>query len=269
MTTPSPLDESTRCVLALRGPRGPIVSPMAFWWDGGAVWMTSSTRAVKVRRLAADPTCTIYVPGAEAEADGVVVRGRARVYTLGDPLPLALHWPVVSTAMGALAARNVPTLVGYARDAPKVPWGWDPAHRVALCVAADEVDSVASPPVARGIVPGLPTTIPADVRRALAGRRRVVLATEGLTLDLVPAVLGAGNRVNVADGVDLPARARAAAVLDDDPGGRPTQVLGVALRGPLADGVLTAERATWWHGFKLETVDAPTATTRGGIEIPE
>jgi hypothetical protein len=55
----------------------------------------------------------------------------------------------------------------------------------------------------------------------------------------------------------LPAGAAAVAYLGSDPRQRPTQVAGLSLVGDVRDGRLRPQRATWWEGFELTTVDVP------------
>ncbi|MBA2318565.1 MAG: hypothetical protein H0V93_12430 [Euzebyales bacterium] len=268
MTMPAPLAEGSRCVLAVRGLRGPLAAPMAFWFDGEGLWTTTSGASVKAEVLRRDPTCVAYVPPADPSDPGVVVRGHARVHSLRDPVALALHAPTISAAMTALAARNVGTLLGYAQDAPQIPLRWTPPNRVVVRLAAEEIEEITAPEPGPGIAPALPAQVPAVVRRALAGRRRIALAVDGGRLDVVPAAWGQGYRLTLPVGWGPADGVAACAVVDAEPRRRPTEVLGLALRGIVTDRTLRPERATWWRGFDLATVDVP-APTDPGITLPD
>jgi hypothetical protein len=162
----------------------------------------------------------------------------------------------------------VGTLLGYAQDAPQIPRRWAPPNRVVVRLAAEEIGQITLPEPGHGIAPALPILVPAEVRRALAGQRGIVLAFDDGRLDVVPAVWGQGYRLTLPPGWSPADGVAAAAVVDTDPPRRPTQVLGLALRGIVADGTLRPERATWWHGFELATVDVP-APTGPGITLPD
>lgn len=269
------LTDNDRCVLAVRGRRGPLLAPMAFWWDGAGLWLITSQASVKAGILARDPVCAASVgpPRTGRPTPGVVVHGRARIFGVGDPLGLTLHGPTIATAMAALGARNVPILVGYARDAARIPAAWWPRRRVVMRVTADHIDEVDPPAAGPGMAPALPAAVPPEVRRAVAGERRVVVASTddgqpGGRLVLAPAVWGAGYALTLPEGMAPRDGARAAATVDRDLTGRPTRVAGLAVHGEVVDGGIRAERATWWHGFDLATVDV-AAPTPGGVELPD
>lgn len=257
------LEGARRCVLALPSRSGPLLSPMAFWFDGAAVWLSTSEEAVKARLLAREPSCTVYVPAPDG-GGGVVARGLARVHSLDDPVGLALHAPTVSAAMTALAVKERGAIGHYLRDLPVVPRTWLPQRRVAVRVVLSDPVWRAAPTPGPGVAPGLPSVVPADVRRAVAGRRAVVAAAGRADVEVAPAVWSAGFALDVAapeavgegeapftvDGTPL-------AVVVDDDGGRPSQVRGLALRGTVRDGALAPERVTWWRGFEAHTADVP------------
>lgn len=272
------LVEGSRCVLAAFGERGPVVSPMAFWFDGAALWMSTPADSVKVRALRRRPDCAVYVPPAEDQdgAPGAVATGTARIFSLADPRGLAFHGAVVSAAMAALAARNAGSVLGYVRNATRIPARFLPQQRVALRVTLSRLRGARPPEVGRGIAPALPTAVPADVRRLLAGRRRVVVAAqEADRLVVAPAVWGAGFALVTPPTLPLPVGVPGAVVVDVDDDG-PTDVAGLALRGLLEAGRLVPERVTWWRGFEVETVPvtgaapAPGAGRRvGSVVLPE
>jgi hypothetical protein len=259
--------------------------------------MTTSASAVKARVLRRDPVCAVWAPPAREGEPGSVVYGTARIFEPRDPLGLALHGPAVTTAMTALAAGNVPTLVGYAQDLVRLPARWWPQNRVVLRVTIHERRELAPPgsgdaPAAdaaaadmgaatstdaghptgpeRGIAPALPTVVPTDIRRGLGGRRSVVLATtDGDELAIAPAVWGSGFSLTVPADHPLPSGASAAAAVDTDPRGRPTAVMGASVRGQIDDqGALEPQRVTWWDGFEIETRQIPAAASRG-VTLPD
>lgn len=292
------LRSGRRCMLAFAGSGGPHVTPMAFWSDGTSLWMTTSASSLKAKRLGApgvtaadgappeQTPCAVYIPPttsdgqAEAEpaqaaadgrpARGLVIEGGARVFTVDDPVGLALHWPFVSAAMTALAVKNAPSLAGYARDLPRTPLRWLPNNRVAIRVRIERLRPVEVPLPGRGIAPALPGVVPPDIRRTLAGRRDVVLASgTGAKVTAQPAAVGAGFALDVGTGPPLVIGAPAVIALDAEPSGRPSEVVGLALHGTIgADGRLDAERAVWWEGFDLSGARIPRRPA-GGIVLPD
>jgi hypothetical protein len=256
-----------RCLLAFPGGSGPLVAPMAYWSDGAHLWMSTSGATVKAARLREDGTCAVYVPGSDRV--GVSASGTARVFSAADPLGLVLHGPAITAAMTALAASNVSTLGGYVQDAARVPLRFLPHNRVVIRVRLSEVEEVAEPAGPPGIAPPLPTVVPSDIRRVLGGERRIVLAVDEPRLRLLPAVWGSGYALTLPPDAGVPDGARAAAVVDADPEGRPTEVVGLSLRGAIAGGALVPERATWWEGFDLASADVPAPAARGGLVLPD
>lgn len=251
---------ASRCVLAFTGRRGPVIAPMAFWFDGAGIWLSTPAVSVKAKALRSRPDCAVYVPAPDG-AGGAVATGRARVYGLHDPLGLATHGPVVSAAMAALAARNTGTILGYVQDARSVPARFRPRNRVALRVQLDGLRPVAAPASTPGVAPALPLVVAPAVRRALAGQRTVVLATSkpGGGVRVGPASWGPGFAMTLPEGEtveDGPAMVH----LGADPGSRPTTVIGLSLAGELSSRRLQPHRATWWEGFSLTTVDLPPTT---------
>jgi len=263
------LARATRCALAARGADGPDVAPMVFWWDGAALWMAASAARVHAAGLRGDPRCAVYVPPLAEGEPGAVAHGSARVYSLDDPVGLVLHTPVISAAMAALAARNAGSLLGYVRDAPHLPHRWWPGTRVVLRVPVEHLAGVEPPAVAAGVAPALPTVVPADVRRAVAGARRLVLAYADGDLQVTPAVWAAGYRLTTPPALRPPPGVRAAATLDVASTARPRRAVGVTVLGTIApDGHLRPERVTSWHGFDTATVAVPRPTA-GGVTLPD
>ena len=257
------LYSSSRCVLAFSGKRGPLLSPMAFWFDGSSLWMSTPAVSVKASALRRRPQASVYVPAAGDVGEGTLLAGRARIYGLHDPLGLAVHGAVVSGAMAALAARNAGTILGYVQDARLVPARFRPRNRVAVRFAIDEARPVRPPEIGPSVAPALPTVIPGDVRRAITGERRVVLAT-GLpsgTVSITPAVWGAGFSMQLPAGETLPEDGPAAVYVGTDPRRRPTQVIGLSMVGEVDGQRLQPRRATFWEGFDLTTVDLPRTSS--------
>lgn len=261
-------DRATRCVLGFAGRRGPLIAPMAFWFDGASLWMSTPAASVKAKALRRRPQCAVHVPPPGGGGAGVVASGHARVFGLHDPLGLTVHGPVVSAAMAALAARNTGTILGYVQDARQVPVRFRPRNRVVVRIALDEIRTVAAPPPASGIAPALPPVISPSVRRALAGYRAVSLAVSRPRggIGVGPAVWGAGFSLQLPTG-EPDVSGPAAVYLGTDPGQRPTAVVGLSLVGEIRDGRLCAHRSTWWEGFELTTVDLPVAAS--SITLPD
>jgi hypothetical protein len=263
------LDARRRCLLGFATASGPLLSPMAYWYDGEHLWMTTSSSALKTRRFIADGACGLLVPGAHDEA-AAAVRGTVRVFRPGDPVGLLLHSAAITAAMGALAVSNASSIWGYVQDIATVPSRWAPHNRVVLRVTVDEAEVVAPPPDIPGVAPALPSVVPSAVRRTLSGQRRVTVAVDEPVLRVLPALWGARFGLTLPEGERLPMGSRVAVVVDSDPEGRPTGVHGLCLRGEVdASGALRADRATWWEGFRLATVDVPPPVASSGIVLPD
>jgi len=274
--------DAARCVLAVharQGPRqGPCLSPMALWSDGTALWMSAPAGSAVIEALLRRPDCVLYVPPAKVGERATVVRGRARVFGLGDPVGLVLHAPTVATAMAALAVHNAPSLAGYVQDAARVPRRLTPRNRVAVKVSVLGLRAMDPPVAGPGIAPALPTEVPPDVRRALAGERRAVLAVsdEGPDGELLvaPVIWGAGMVLSGPPVAGLPsaggasAGAPAALAVTSDPSPRPTATVGLVLAGRLVADRFTPTCATWWHGFDMDTADVAPRPA-GGIVLPD
>ncbi|WP_370326430.1 pyridoxamine 5'-phosphate oxidase family protein [Euzebya sp.] len=266
------LDDAKRLLLAWPGRTVPLMTPMAFWWDGQHVWFTTSGSSLKARRLMEDGTCAMYVPAPEGE-DGRLLRGHARVFHLGDPLGLTVHAGFLATAQTALMLKNAQSILGYVVDAPKVPTRFRPANRVLIRVTVTSDEHVTPPPVARGIAPALPTAVPPEIRRVLSGMRRVAVATQvDGGIGLVPAVWGAGFSLELPEGAGVGDGTVATVVVDCDPGFRPTQVSGVSMSGTIATGGtaprLEPTKVRWWEGFEVHSAEIsgrPTDT----VVIPD
>lgn len=235
------LPPAGRCLLAASGQQ---VAPIAYWYDGTSAWMSASASSALVAALQRDADCALWV-------GDVLARGVARVFSLRDPVGLAFHGATIAAAMTALAATNVRRILDARRLLP--------TNRVALRVTVAQTEQVSWSAPPPGIAPALPTVVPPDVRRALAGQRQVVLAAQHDRLQVSPAVWGAGFALTgVRPGTE------AVAVLDDGH-------LGVAVAGTVGQGALRPERVTWWHGVQVESADVPplAAAAPGGITLPD
>lgn len=261
------LGRSVRCLLAARGRQGPIVSPMAHWFDGRAVWMTTAADAAKVAALGRDPVCLVAVVPEEQQA-GMVASGRARVLSPDQPARFALHAPAITGALSALAARNARSVADYALHASQVPWRWAAHRRVVVRVVLDDPWPLAPPSGPTRVTPALPTALPADVRRRLGGKRVVAVLWDEGGLRVATATWGAGLTLAFADGLPASARprtgARVAVVAELDTG-RPTEAVGAVLHGALEGGdAVVADRAVWWRGFEVGRGEVAAA----GDDVP-
>lgn len=267
------LDDAKRLVLAWPGRTVPLLTPMAFWWDGQHMWFSTAGDSVKARSLRADPTCAMYVPPLSEEGEGALLRGEARVFHLGDPVGLTTHAPVLAAAQTALMVKNVASMLGYVVDVARIPPQFMPGNRVLVRVRVTSQQRIAPPVLGPGIAPALPTEVPPEIRRALSGQRRIVLATQiDGGIGLLPAVWGAGFALHLPAGMGVVEGTTATAVLDHDPGFRPTEVAGVSLSGTIASGgptrALAPTKVRWWDGFHLDSAPV-TGSRTDTIVIPE
>lgn len=268
------LDDSKRLMLAWSGRTVPLLAPMAFWWDGKHIWFSTAGASVKAWALRRDGTCAMYVPPLDDGQAGLLLRGTARVFGIDDPLGLALHGGFLAAAQTALMVKNAPEMLGYVVDAPRIPQAFLPTNRVLIRVTVESDEAILPPPIGHGIAPALPTEVPPEIRRILAGQRRIVIATQvDGGLGLMPAVWGAGFSLDVPAGAGLSDRTTATVVVDRDPGFRPTKVVGVSITGAVAvadgsDGRLDPAKVRWWSGFDVQTTELsgqPTDT----VVIPD
>jgi hypothetical protein len=278
------LDDATRLVLAWPGRTVPLTAPMAFWWDGRHVWMSTPGDSAKARALRRDPRCALHVgapdgadPGSPDAGRGEVLVGDARVYHLGDPVGLAVHGGVLAAAQTALMVKQTPSMLGYVVDAGRIPARFLPTNRVLVRVTVRDRQPVRSPDPGPGIAPALPTEVPPEVRRLLAGRRRVVLALAddeagGAGVRLLPATWGAGFALQLPEGEAPADGTPATAVLDHDPGFRPSEVAGVALSGTLSTAGpaprLLPATVRWWDGFRFDRAEL-AARPADAIVLPD
>lgn len=169
------LASATRCVLAVAGAGGPIAAPSAFWTDRAHLWLPVPAAAEATRELRRSPACAAYVPPVDPETPGALVRGVGRVFRVGEPLRLALHAPAISGALVGLATRELAGLGGgHAPPAADVLSG-ALRPRAVVRVAIEDVAALRPAVAGGGIAPALPAVVPPEVRRALAGKQRIVV----------------------------------------------------------------------------------------------
>ncbi|WP_157965555.1 pyridoxamine 5'-phosphate oxidase family protein [Euzebya rosea] len=254
------LDDAKRMTLAWHGRTGPVLAPMAFWWDGRHLWCSTSGSSAKVERIEDRPEVAVLVGADDDGASGAVLRGRARIFRPTDVVAMATHGATLAAAQAALAVKQAPSIAGYVVDAARIPSRWMPARRVMLRITVDDPEPILAPTMGPGIAPGLPTAVPPEVRRLLSGQRRVVLGVrDGEHLRVLPAIWGPGFTLDLPAGESVPTGLPAVVVTDHDPGFRPTEVAGVAVRGRISGRTISAESVRWWHGFDSGRAEMPTA----------
>ncbi|HSJ45905.1 MAG TPA: pyridoxamine 5'-phosphate oxidase family protein [Euzebyales bacterium] len=265
------LAQATRCLVAYRVSDGPSMTPMACWSDGGGLWMTTSRRAAKVAALRRDPRCALWIESGDPALPGVAVDGTGRIYDLSDPIGLALHAPTISAALAAMAVTHRAALVGYVSDVPQLPGRWMPQSRVLIRVRVDRARSRLAPQRRTGVGPLLPSELPAGVRRAVTGTRRVTLAMQrGDALTVQPAVWNAGFALDLGVGAVPDEQTPACIVVDAHHEPRPSAKVGVLLRGHVDGGLIFhPRRAVWWEGFESSAGPVQPPTSASGITLPD
>lgn len=263
------LARATRCLLVATGPgrpgRPPVAAPAATWWDGAGVWCTLPADGLEVAALRRDPRCVVVAPPPHEEGVGAVATATARLYSPRDPLRLALHAPPVLAALGALGAANVTRLAGAAAGAWRDPSRLLPEGRVTVRAVVETVTATRQLTPGPGIAPALPTVVPPEVRRLLAGRRRVVVAVADADgLRVLPAVWGAGFTLVGPAGIGLPDGTPATVVADGD------DEAGLVLEGRVDAPAgaswarLVPSRALWWHDARRGAAELPAPVDLGG-----
>lgn len=262
------LRRAGRCLLVTRGSQGPDLVPTAFWFDGEALWFLVVADSTQRSALRAEPDCGAYVPPFEPAGAAALVHGRARAYAVDDPVALVLHGPVISTALAALAVKQTSAALGARRQRPGLPTPADLAGRVVLRLPIGDAALVDLPEVGPGLAPALPTVVPADVRRALAGRRSVVVAVQGDALRFGPGVWSPDYALGTVPDSLARTRAPAAICVDADETERLAGPVSLTLHGRLDDGRLVPTRAVWWRGRARKSAEIPTEAP-GSIELPD
>lgn len=272
------LHQGARALVAVRGHRGPVLSPVAYWFDGASVWFSTPADSVRIAGLLRDPVCAVHVAAGEdaapGQGTGAIANGRGRIFSFDDPRGLVLHSAAITAAVTALVTRHAAGIREWAQGAVRQPARLLPHSWVVVRMEVESARSVRAPVTAGGIAPALPTVVPSDVRRAVAGFRAVVVAVDdGGELSLDAATWSAGMALAPAEGDGLPVGAPAAVALDsgsEDQFGPPT---GLALAGALAEGpTLRPVHVTWWQGFRLQSADLPPGSQAGfrsGLTLPD
>jgi hypothetical protein len=262
----------------------PLVSPAAFHFGGGALWMTTSRHAAKLTLARRDPRAAFLVaPEPRGQRHGVLLQGLLEAYDPRSPrsqLRAMLHGPGFAFNLAGYVLKNAAFIGGYLLDLADIPAEWWPHNRVLLRLVPDHVSLVPAlrPPVAAAQrVPGAPAEVAHAVGRSrtaqlcwLAGGRPM-LASAAWALDGTAAIAWLPPHVPRPPGEGAPA----ALVVEHHHPFRATRMLGLCLRGRLAleppaspaiaeryGGALpeggTAvrlepARLTWWRGFQVQT----------------
>lgn len=267
MTPEDLLERASRCLVARRGQRWPLLEPAVFWSDGAGLWLQPTTRSPQPGVLASNTGCAAYVPPVGPGDAGLVVHGPLRAYSLRDPVGLALHGATISAAVTALAFRRPGGVLAAVEDAPRKTVRWLRRGPVVARLALDALRSVDPPDEGPGVAPALPTAVAADVRRALAGLRTVTLAFEDEgRLHVTPAVWGAAYALQTPPTATPEPGTAVTVVLA---GRRDRVEAGIALHGRVvADGVLLLQAGRAWRGSRCEDIDL-TSPVPGGVSLPD
>lgn len=276
------LDRGARALLVVRAhpgarpaPPPPLVTPMDYWFDGRAAWMTTVADSARTAALSRDPSCALYLSPKEDGSHrgthlGVVAEGRARVFSLRDPLGLTLHAPTIAVAMAALAARNAGSMARGVQGTLPVPGRLIPQNRVVLRVVVEALHEVPLLRPQAGIAPALPSMVPSDIRRIIAGRRQVLVAADtGTRLVVATATWGTGFSLGMTEGDRLPAGVPATAAVDVS--GANGVGVGLAVHGMVTDRLaLEPQHVTWWRGATIQSAQMPPPGVRAGaVTLPD
>jgi hypothetical protein len=257
---------------------------VACWSDGAGLWLTTTWPADEVAALRRDPRCAVWIgnPGARASVSepagwdlpadaGIAIDGSVRIYDLSDPVRLALHAPVISAALTALALAHRSAIAGYVRDLPRVAGTWVAPPRALMRVRINRARRRMVPQHVTGMGPVLPTELPSGVRRALAGVRHVVLALQrGDGLEVRPAVWKAGFQLDIGAGVVPDTDTPACIMVDRHVDARPASSIGLLLRGTVDTRFrFRPLTATWWQGVSVESSALREPATASGIVLPD
>jgi hypothetical protein len=270
-STETILANAEHCLLALRTARGPVMTPLACWSDGGGLWLATSRQTLDVEALRRDPRCAVWIaPPPDGDA-GIAIDGSARIYDTSDPLRLALHAPTIAAALAALALTHRSAIAGYARDLPRTSRTLTPQRPVLLRVRIDRARSRMVPQRVTGVGPVLPTELPSTVRRALTGVRHVALALlRGDALVVHPAVWGTGFQLDVGAGLVPPAATPACVAVDRHVEGEPSARAGLLLEGTVDSGFqFRPSRAVWWDGLSVGSAELRKPTSDSGVVLPD
>lgn len=270
-------------MLAIGG-RLPLVSPAAFHFGGGALWMTTSRHAAKLTLARRDPRAAFLVtPDARRGAHGVLLQGLLEAYDPRSPrsqVRAVMHGPGFAFNLAGYALKNAAFIGGYLLDLARIPTEWWPHNRVLLRLVPDRaslVPPLLPPTAAAERVPGAPAQVANAVSRNRTAELcwlaagRPVMASVAWALDGPDAVAWLPPH-----GPRPPrAGAPAALVIEHHHPFRATRMLGLCLRGrarlepearpaiearyagELPDGGAAVRielaRLTWWRGFEVRT----------------
>ncbi len=275
------LDDATLALVAVDTGRGIHVSPQAYAWAAGRVWLLTPRDSLKVRSVRRAGVAGVTV---RAGTGAVVLTGRARI--VADWPPAVDVDSALRLGAGALAygRRNAAVAVGVALDAlagrmgvpgPRLVIAVEPARWALLDgdAVADHDGWLRTDPLA----PGRPRRTEVSVRALPRPLRTVVTRATEATVGwpgpsgpvAVPALPDdvAVGRVRVPAALaDLlgPPEGEGCVTVHASPGNRPGDYRGVLLRGPLAVGgrragglavTVRPTRLTWWEGYRSATAD--------------
>lgn len=279
----SVFDAAPLALVAVDTGRGVHVSPQAFAWAAGRLWLLAPSDSLKVRVVRRSGVAGVTVPSGDGRA--VMVTGRARVLEAWPPsLDLASAPAVALLGAGALAygKRNAAVAAGVALDALSGRMGLPGARSVlsveptrwALFDGDEVVDHdgwLAAEPIAsrrRRRSPVSLSALPRALRTVVSKAAEATVGWPGpagpVALVAVPEDLTFG-RVRVPAAVaDLlgPPEGEGCVMVHASPGNRPGEYRGVLLRGPIDAGARRAgglvvtvrpTRLTWWEGYRSAT----------------
>lgn len=250
VTATDTLEQARQAVLAVDTAEGPTLAAAPAWFDGSAVWCVTSAESEIVAALTAHRVCRVTVGGA---GGGVVADGHARCYGPDLPLATALHGLPILAVLGMIGARRTAPLSAALRNPARVAGAWPPAAPAVLRVRITDPYAVAAPTVEPALAPGLPAAVPADVRRAVAGLRRVVVAVRAQPgrLEVAPTTWQGSYDVDLAAAtwdVTVSDAPRPAAVLLTAAQGEQEPSRGLVLTGDLRGTRLSPQGVRWWRG---------------------
>jgi hypothetical protein len=263
-------------MLALRAGRLPVVTPAAFHFASGSLWMTTSRYAAKILSAKRDPRAAFLVDGG---SQALLLRGALEAY---DPLSVSsqvramLDGPGYFLGMAGYALKNAPYFAGYLLDMTHIPREWLPYNRVVLRLRPSDSEVIDVRPFPAAQAARVPA-VPAEVSRRLAGvPRGYVCWLEGGMPVIRPALWEVERgEVTVAPSTGHPRSGSVGAlVVESHHRFRPSLMVGACVRGTFgapADGSgigerygidaddipnvveLRPERVTSWRGFAIAT----------------
>ena len=280
-------------MLAIGAARPPLVSPAAFHFGGGALWMTTSRHAAKLSHARRDPRAAFLVaPGGSRGGHGVLIQGLLETYdprSLAGQLRAAAQGPALPLNLAGYAIKNAAFIGGYLLDLARIPAEWWPQNRVLLRLRPDRVllmTGLDPPAAASERVGGLPAQVAGAVARHRVGHLCWLAGGRPMLASAAWAMDGADALAWLPPGARPPrAEAHAALLVEHHHAYRATRMLGLCLRGRLrpspgdpapldgryagslpGEGTplrLAVERITWWRGF-----DVRTDRVAAEIEVP-